>query len=96
MRTVSFQGTALSSSQRRALDQQRAIARSFVSPHLERQIQQAQQNLDRYERETWFFDRYDTEQLLAALHRHSTISIAEMAGYTFDPRASAHFPGDNA
>ncbi|MDN4145700.1 hypothetical protein QYE80_11965 [Pseudomonas tohonis] len=89
MRTVSFQGTALNPSQRRALEQHRAIARSFVSPHLERQIQQAQQNLDRYQRETWFFDRYETEQLLAALRRHSTFSIAEMAGYTLDPEYAA-------
>lgn len=72
MRTVSFQGTALSQSQRRSLEQQQAVARSFVNPILQRQIAEAERRLDDYQRETWYFD-YEIK---------GTPCIAEFMGFT--------------
>ncbi|BAN48605.1 hypothetical protein [Metapseudomonas resinovorans] len=78
MRTVSFQGTGLSHSQRLRMDQQQAIARSFINPILQAQVDQTIRTLDERKEQgaksekVWFLD-YEEK---------GTPCVAEMAGYT--------------
>ncbi|MDG9926358.1 MULTISPECIES: hypothetical protein [unclassified Pseudomonas] len=50
MKTVSFQGTQLSASERRRIEQQRQV-RSFLNPHLTQQVDEALAAVDKLREE---------------------------------------------
>lgn len=76
LRTVSFQGTQLTSRQRRRLQQQQQ-ARAFVNPVLQQQMNDTFAELDRRKQQgikperQWFLDRQE----------RGTPCVAEMFGF---------------
>ncbi|MCT8947073.1 hypothetical protein [Pseudomonas iridis] len=55
MRTVDFQGTQLSTGQRRRLAEQRQVRSGFINPVLAQQVEQTFKAVEAL-KEIWFFD----------------------------------------
>lgn len=55
MRTVDFQGTQLSTGQRRRLAEQRKVRSGFINPVLAQQVEQTFKAVEAL-KEIWFFD----------------------------------------
>lgn len=77
MRTVDFQGTQLSSGQRRRLAEQQQVRSSFINPVLAQQVEQALKVVEARKEQgvkperIWFVERQET----------GTLCIAEWMGF---------------
>lgn len=77
MRTVDFQGTQLSSGQRRRLAEQQQVRSSFINPVLAQQVAQALKVVEARKEQgvkperIWFVERQET----------GTLCIAEWMGF---------------
>jgi len=84
MRTVSFQGTQISNSQRRNMAFQQQVRGSFLNVHLRETTDQALAEaaaIRDAEDKKFRFDRYETDQLLAQLKRISAPACCDLFGY---------------
>lgn len=85
MRTVSFQGTALSESQRRSIAMRQQVQRQFLSAPLQQQVAEIVRVLDERKEQgakperVWFVE-YEAK---------GTLCIAEFMGFTFEPGEGA-------
>lgn len=80
MRTVSHQGLQLSPGQRRAQAFQQQARNAFLNPILQKQVDESlARSAEYYERENrrFFFDRYETERLMAQLRKVSAPCCSE-------------------
>lgn len=84
MRTVSFQGTQISNSQRRHMAFQQQVRGSFLNAHLRETTDQALAEaaaIRDAEDKKFRFDRYETDQLKAQLKELSAPCYCDLFGY---------------
>lgn len=84
MKTVSFQGSQLTSGQRRQLEFRRQTQTSFLNVHLQETVNRAIVAADEYaERESrrFFFDNYETERMRSMLKKVSAPCFADFIGH---------------
>lgn len=84
MRTVSFQGTQISDSQRRQMAFQQQVRGSFLNAHLRETTDKALAEaaaIRDAEDKKFRFDRYETDRLNAQLKELSAPCYCELFGY---------------